>query len=510
MADSQGEDRRHQRGGYRRDDESGDYERRDQGARRDDADRRPRHHDRRSGDHGSSGSRDRGSFQRNRDGEDQRSYRGDKDRSDRRYSRGDRFDHRDKNRDDRGNRRPDRYRKEGDDRRQSRGDRSDRRYSRGEGDRRPDRYRKDGDNRRHQRDDRNDRQYTRGDNRFDHRDGERRSEPRKPMKNPDLSAGPIRRGESRKAPDMPADIEFDYDDLDKETKGQLRTLNKQLAELVGKRMLATAALLEDDPDMALQHALYARSKASRVAAVREVAGVAAYYNGDWKLALAELKAAQRLTGTPDHVAMIADCERALDRPERAIDLYREQGNNKKIALATRVELLIVAAGARRDMGMGEAATVMLQVKLLNSQVKEEWVARLRFAYAEALLDDGRDKEGRRWLQKAVDADITGVIGASDRLLELDGVELQEDDAEEEGPDASDGEPETVDSLDAAPRPEESSREEPPEEALAEEQPVESTPDESVVSESTSPEVPPVTFASPIPAADDSDDPETAR
>lgn len=226
-------------------------------------------------------------------------------------------------------------------------------------------------------------------------------------------------------------MEFEYDDLDKETKAQLRTLNKQLAELVGKRILVTAALLEEDPETALQHALYARSKASRVAAVRDVAGVAAYHNQDWKLALAELKASQRLTGTHDHVAMIADCERALGRPERAIDLYRDHGNDKKIPLPTRVELLIVASGARRDMGMGEAATVMLQVKLLNSQAKEDWVARLRYAYAEALLADGREKEGRRWLHKAVDSDTTGEIGASERLLELDGVDLQSTEIDDE-------------------------------------------------------------------------------
>ncbi|QSB03928.1 hypothetical protein [Natronoglycomyces albus] len=260
------------------------------------------------------------------------------------------------------------------------------------------------------------------------------------MKNPDLSEGPIRKNESRQAPDMPRDVEFDYDDLDKDTKRQLRTLNKQLAELVGKRMLVTAALLEEDPKGALEHALYARSKASRVAAVREVAGVAAYNAGDWKLALAELKAAQRLSGTNDHVAMIADCERALGRPERAIDLFREFGNDKKIQLGDRVELLIVASGARRDMGMGEAATVMLQVELLNSTREEEWVARLRYAYAEALLADGREEEGRRWLKKAVAADMTGDVGASDRLLELEGVNLEEwDEADEDGADVSDEE-----------------------------------------------------------------------
>ncbi|MFC3495606.1 hypothetical protein [Glycomyces rhizosphaerae] len=239
-------------------------------------------------------------------------------------------------------------------------------------------------------------------------------------------------GESDEAPNLPEGIEYGFDQLDKETKAGLRSLNKQLAEAVGNRLIAAAALLaEDDVEGALEQARYARRKASRVAVVREVTGVAAYGAEEWQLAVNELRAAQRLGGTHDHVALIADCERALGHPERAIDLYREFGSDESVDPEVRVELLIVASGARRDMGMGEAATAMLKVGGLNSPKTEPWVARLRFAYAEGLLADGHEDEAREWLSKAVAADETGETGAAERLLELEGIVVEEYDEDDE-------------------------------------------------------------------------------
>jgi hypothetical protein len=239
-------------------------------------------------------------------------------------------------------------------------------------------------------------------------------------------------GESDEAPNLPEGIEYGFDQLDKETKAGLRSLNKQLAEAVGNRLIAAAALLaEDDVEGALEQARYARRKASRVAVVREVTGVAAYGAEEWQLAVNELRAAQRLGGTHDHVALIADCERALGHPERAIDIYREYGSDESVDPEVRVELLIVASGARRDMGLGEAATAMLKVGGLNSPKTEPWVARLRFAYAEGLLADGREDEAREWLSKAVAADETGETGAAERLLELEGIVVEEYDEDDE-------------------------------------------------------------------------------
>ncbi|WP_051704441.1 hypothetical protein [Glycomyces sp. NRRL B-16210] len=167
--------------------------------------------------------------------------------------------------------------------------------------------------------------------------------------------------------------------------------------------------------------------------------MAAYGAEEWQLAVNELRAAQRLGGNHDHVALIADCERALGHPERAIDLYREFGSDESVDPEVRVELLIVASGARRDMGMGEAATAMLKVGGLNSPKTEPWVARLRYAYAEGLLADGKEDEAREWLSKAVAADETGETGAAERLLELEGIVVEEleDELDEEFEDEDD-------------------------------------------------------------------------
>ena len=60
----------------------------------------------------------------------------------------------------------------------------------------------------------------------------------------------------------------------------------------------------------------------RIAVVRETAGITAYHAGEWAEALSELRAARRMAGGPGLLAVMADCERGLGRPERAIELGR--------------------------------------------------------------------------------------------------------------------------------------------------------------------------------------------
>src|SRR5258706_15685408 len=136
-----------------------------------------------------------------------------------------------------------------------------------------------------------------------------------------------------------------------------------------------------------------------------------------------------MTGRQDHLALVADAERALGRPERAIDLYRA-ADRSVLDPADAIELLIVAAGARRDLGQDEAALAMLQVRELG--VDAPWAARLRYAYADGLLAAGRRDEAREWFARSAEADEDAGTDAAERLLELDGVTLEdEDEAEEE-------------------------------------------------------------------------------
>ncbi len=84
---------------------------------------------------------------------------------------------------------------------------------------------------------------------------------------------------------------------------------------------------------------------------------------------------------------------------------------------------LVAAGARRDMDQLDAAIVTLQSPELASNSVQPWTARLRYAYADALLAAGREGEAREWFAKAVESDKDGSTDASDRLAEIDGVEF---------------------------------------------------------------------------------------
>ncbi|MEU7824701.1 Replicase polyprotein 1ab [Catellatospora sp. NPDC049133] len=198
-----------------------------------------------------------------------------------------------------------------------------------------------------------------------------------------------------------------------------------MADTVARHLVATGQLIDDDPEQALEHALAARRLASRIAVVREAVGLAAYQTGDWASAIAEIRTYHRMTGRQTHLAVLADCERALGRPEKAIDLFRGVERDK-LSQGEALELLIVAAGARGDMGQHEAAAAMLQVRELTVESNEDWSPRLRYAYADALLASGRAEEAREWFAKAAAADTDAVTDAAERLLEMDGVEIEDE------------------------------------------------------------------------------------
>ncbi len=107
-----------------------------------------------------------------------------------------------------------------------------------------------------------------------------------------------------------------------EIRSELITLDKSTADVVARHLVAAGELLDDDPAAALEHARAARARSGRIAAVREAVGIAAYHCGDWAQALAELRAARRMGSKSALLPLIADCERGVGRPERAIELAR--------------------------------------------------------------------------------------------------------------------------------------------------------------------------------------------
>jgi tetratricopeptide (TPR) repeat protein len=206
-----------------------------------------------------------------------------------------------------------------------------------------------------------------------------------------------------------------------------------------------AAGLAEAPEQGYGYAQAAKRLAARVGVVREACGIAAYRTGRWAEALSELRAARRMTGRDDYLPIMADCERALGRPDRALALVRE-ANPADLSRAAQVELRIVESGIRRDQGLSEAAILVLQVPELTSSRIRPWSARLFYAYGDALLAADRPGEARDAFLRAAEADPDGETDAAERLDELDGVtfedleDLEDEDAlEDEGTEEDEGE-----------------------------------------------------------------------
>ncbi|RZU22249.1 hypothetical protein EV645_0499 [Kribbella rubisoli] len=212
-------------------------------------------------------------------------------------------------------------------------------------------------------------------------------------------------------------------------KAELRSLPRTLADLVAQHLVASGRFLDDDPELAYQHARVARRLASRLGGVREAVAITAYLAEHYDEALTEFRAVRRMTGNHEVIAMMADCERALGRPDKALALTKDK-HVTELSEPTQIELLIVAAGARRDMGQTAAAIQTLDVPELSKRTRAEWLPRLRYAYADALEEAGRTDEALVWFHRAAGVDGDGLTGAAERAAQLEGLEftdLDEDD-----------------------------------------------------------------------------------
>jgi tetratricopeptide (TPR) repeat protein len=243
--------------------------------------------------------------------------------------------------------------------------------------------------------------------------GDRRgSGPRRPRREPE------ERTEDQQiydGPPIPDDISAK--DLDRQVRDQLRSLPEKLADRIAKHLVMAGLLIEVDPERAYKHALAARARSQRSAVIREAVGETAYAAGKFAEALAELRTARRLSGRQDYAPMMADCERALGRPEKALE-YDTPKVREALDQAGGVELSIVTAGARRDLGQVPAALHLLESEPLHSPAREDWVARLRYAYADTLLAAGRRDDAVEWFHRTVAVDGNDVTDAEARLAEL--------------------------------------------------------------------------------------------
>ncbi|HSX66212.1 tetratricopeptide repeat protein [Nocardioides sp.] len=217
-------------------------------------------------------------------------------------------------------------------------------------------------------------------------------------------------------PEIPEEITGK--ELDRSVQAQLKGLPEKLALRVARHLAAAGLIIDEDPQTAYKHTLAARARAARLAVVREACGEAAYAAGEYAEALAELRAAKRMNGSPAYLPIMADCERALGRPDRALTLAKSP-SVANFEPEAKAEMTIVEAGARRDLGELDAALRTLEFAPLSSRSRASWVVRLRYAYADTLEAAGRLEDALTWFHRTAGIDGDEITDAMDRAEALE-------------------------------------------------------------------------------------------
>ena len=235
---------------------------------------------------------------------------------------------------------------------------------------------------------------------------------------------------SANRPDRERSPQIDEDvtgkELDRATQHQIKTLEGTSAEWVARHLVMAGRLLDEEPELAFQHALAASRRGGRLASVREAVGLTAYAAGHYGEALREFRTYRRISGSNMHLPVMADCERGLGRPDRALDMARSD-EAKDLDAPGKVELAIVAAGARTDLGQLDAAVSELEILQLDINRAFSYSPRLFRAYADALTAAGREAEAAKWQRQAIVAENALGLGADE---EPDIIDLGWDEEEE--------------------------------------------------------------------------------
>jgi hypothetical protein len=183
-------------------------------------------------------------------------------------------------------------------------------------------------------------------------------------------------------------------------------------------------LLDVDPERAYEHTQAAVRGAGRIDIVREAAGLAAYHTNRFAEALRELRTVRRLNGSSEHLPIMADAERGLGRPERALALAASE-EAASLDATGRVELAIVASGARSDLGEHEAALAVLD-KIAAEDAKGDLGLRVLQARAVALEAAGRADEAAALLASVDSKALERAIGAEAPDEDITVFDVEED------------------------------------------------------------------------------------
>jgi len=235
-------------------------------------------------------------------------------------------------------------------------------------------------------------------------------------------------------PVIPDDVTAEQ--LDRIARNELKTLSKDNAEGVAKHLVMAARLIDEDPELAHEHAVSAARRAGRIAMVRETLAITAYGVGDFALALRELRTYRRISGSNNQLPLMVDSERGVGRSDRALELGRSV-DRSTLPNDVQAALAIAMSGARLDQGDAQAALVELEIPQLDPDRAFSYSPDLYFAYAEVLEELGRIEEAAEWRSRADRADAALAAAAGDAGDETVDVVEEEFDLSDEGFDVSD-------------------------------------------------------------------------
>lgn len=222
-----------------------------------------------------------------------------------------------------------------------------------------------------------------------------------------------------RAPDPIDEIrDVDVSILPREVLRELESLSPATRERVEIFLAAARIALEEDSDQAYEYAKQAGRIGGRSAVVREAVGVAAYQAGDFANARKELMAARRISGRRDLLPMIADCERGLGNPRKALELANSE-DGKELRGEAQAEMLLVSSGARRDLGELDTAIEQLAHASKTIRPVHSYAPRIYYAYADALLAAEREDQAREWFLRCASVDPEGMTDAIERIEEID-------------------------------------------------------------------------------------------
>jgi tetratricopeptide (TPR) repeat protein len=189
------------------------------------------------------------------------------------------------------------------------------------------------------------------------------------------------------------------------------------AQAAARLERAVQLLERDDSRGAVAEAQKAKDLAPRSVAVREVLGMALYRQERWRDALAELQTYRRMSGRADQNHLIADAERAVGRPERAVPLAEEALAGRGVPIAAKAEAVIVAASALADMGRFDQALGLLRRVRTSDDVARPEVLRVWYVIADVLEKAGRPREAAAQFRKIMRHD-PGAYDVAERVAQL--------------------------------------------------------------------------------------------